>query len=254
MWRHNSAGNETFIIFPVTRPPLTSTEQHVPSGDKLHSSNECVCKKVESRAREWNVYVRGRKSCVSKTLKEWKWVGRKKKQSALRTKQLKESVLDKVKGGEKVSRQLQRGREEAKTKQSCTEVNPREEGKQCERRRDGCCWVRVIISILIERALAGKTKGIYEVKWFEVEMTLTKILAAVLGFCALSSCDSADNTTRPPATIITTADLSQVKTLHLLDEKFVIFLSFFVSEWQSFKIRSYNEWFPLMDSGWSSGD
>nr|XP_696773.2 C-type lectin domain family 11 member A [Danio rerio] len=42
-------------------------------------------------------------------------------------------------------------------------------------------------------------------------MTLTKILAAVLGFCALSSCDSADNTTRPPATIITTADLSQAR-------------------------------------------
>lgn len=36
----------------------------------------------------------------------------------------RESVSDKVKGGEKVSRQLQRGREEAKTKQSCTEVNP----------------------------------------------------------------------------------------------------------------------------------
>lgn len=42
-----------------------------------------------------------------------------------------------------------------------------------------------------------------------MEMIPTVILVAVVGFSALSSCDSADITTTP-------ADLSQVKTLDLL--------------------------------------
>lgn len=46
-----------------------------------------------------------------------------------------------------------------------------------------------------------------------MEMIPTVILAAVVGFSALSSCDSADITTRSATT---TADLSQVKTLDLL--------------------------------------
>lgn len=117
-------------------------------------------------------------------------------------------------------------REEAKTKQSCIEVNGRARArvgwKRCERRREGCCWMNIRSCVYIQsnRELAEKKKGIYEVKWLQVEMSLTVILAAVVGFSALSSCYSGENTTRPA---ITTADLSQVKFLDLLLRKLTIY-------------------------------